>query len=88
MANGARKDFKGGWEDMSRVKMSSARKHQKEVNDLIPVAWEEARKRVEKLGVKSISRIGADGKDYSHDLRSAFYHENMNRMTKEAGLRV
>ncbi|MBW1812164.1 MAG: hypothetical protein JRJ39_00450 [Deltaproteobacteria bacterium] len=61
--------------------------YEKDVDFFIPYAEIEAMKRVEALGVPGELRAGAGGGTYLHSFKTEFFHQAMNRMTKEAGLR-
>lgn len=62
------------------------------INALIPKAWKEAGEMVKKTGVAFEERAGStregnNGEIYNHCFRSQYFHEIMNRMTLERGLR-
>lgn len=67
--------------------------YENEIDKLIPTADKEARQKVNELGIKSESRVGAFDKEsgkcqfYNHCFRSEFFHRAMKRLAIEAGLR-
>jgi len=52
------------------------------------VAIKTARKKASKMPVEYEVRIGSDGTEYNHFWLDQFFHEEMNKLTEEAGLRV
>lgn len=65
----------------------SLTQYERDVEFFIPYAEIEAIKKVEALGVDGEQRCGVDGRTYNHCFKSEFFHQAMNRMTKEAGIR-
>lgn len=69
-------------------------KHVRAVDKYIKVAYREAQRRVELIDSPFEIRIGhtdpvtGKGKPYTHSFLTQFYHEEMNKMTKKAGLRT
>jgi hypothetical protein len=61
--------------------------YQKSINALIPLAEKEANKRVSELGRKTEERIGVGNQIFNWDFFTEYFHEAMNRMAKEAGIR-
>lgn len=58
------------------------------INSFIPVAIQEAIKRAEEPGLCGAKEVGYIGRAHTHCFKTQFFHEIMNRMTREAGLRV
>lgn len=59
-----------------------------QINSLIPRAEKMARKKVDRTGKGYESRIGVDGREYRHCFWSQYFHEAMNKLTKQHGVRV
>lgn len=63
--------------------------HKKQINALIPIASKRAKKRVRELrGITEVLVIGIGGNIYPWDFFTEYFHEEMNKMAKEKGLRV
>ena len=63
------------------------KKYRDKIDALVPFAEAEALKRVKEFGKKTEERIGIDGKPFKWDYFTQFFHEEMNRMCREKGLR-
>jgi len=63
------------------------KKYRDKIDALVPFAEAEALKRVKEFGKKTEERIGKDGKPFKWDYFTQFFHEEMNRMCREKGLR-
>ena len=61
--------------------------HERSINSFIPQAVQFADKETAKLPAKSETRQGFIAA-YSHCFWTAFFHKEMNRLTKEAELRT
>lgn len=55
-------------------------------NKLIPYALAAARIRLSRMPKKSESRPGIDGEPYDHCFLTELFHQEMNKMAKEAGI--
>jgi len=62
--------------------------YERSINLLIPMAMREAFLRKDALGKKFERRQGADHRKYNHCFITQFFHEAMNRLAIEAGLRT
>lgn len=58
------------------------------IDKFIPTAMKIAKERVKEFGKERKDKMGMGGRVYSHCYRTQFFHQEMNRITKEAGLRV
>lgn len=63
------------------------------VNDFIPLATKYAMERAKEVGTEYEVREGAIDADgypsrYKHDFFTEFFHSEMDRLTKAAGIRV
>ena len=63
------------------------KKYKDKVDALVDFAEKAAQERVKKLGKETEERIGKDGKPFNWDFFTEFFHEEMDRMCKEMGLR-
>jgi hypothetical protein len=61
--------------------------HIDSINALIPKADAEARRKVLRTGRVNEKRVGVDGISCSWDFFTEYFHEAMNRMTAQEGLR-
>jgi hypothetical protein len=61
--------------------------YQRQVDDLVPEAWINALNLVRIKGKTHELRKGVDGSTYHHCFTSQFFHIEMARLTREAGLR-
>ena len=62
-------------------------KYQDDINALISFAEKEATNKVTALGKKNETRIGKGGQKFKWDFWSEYFHDAMNRMAVEQGLR-
>jgi hypothetical protein len=62
-------------------------RYQKDINALISFAEREAIAKVKRLGKKNELRPGKDGNDFRWDFQSEYFHDAINRMAREQGLR-
>ena len=60
--------------------------HIAQIDALIPMAEMLAKKRVAMLKQKVTSEIGVNGEPYAHYMETQYFHEEMDRMKREAGL--
>jgi len=58
------------------------------IDALIPEAEKIANERVREIGKKWDPRKGPDGKIFRYDYFTRFFHEEMNRLASEKGLRT
>ena len=63
------------------------KKYRDKIDALVPFAEAEAQKRVKEYGKEVEERIGKDGKPFNWDFFTQFFHEEINRMCREKGLR-
>lgn len=59
----------------------------RQINYYIPIAKERAKQMVKDRGVDYEIRLGVDGSEYVHDYFTEFFHREMTRLLKQAGLR-
>jgi hypothetical protein len=59
----------------------------RKINELILIAEKEAKAKVASLGKAFEIRPGKDKKPWKYDFFTQFFHEAMDRMTIEAGIR-
>lgn len=62
--------------------------HISKINALIPLTETEAKRKVKEFGKVNELRDGALKSKYNHDFKTEFFHQAMNRLAVEAGLRV
>lgn len=62
--------------------------YEEKINSFIDDAFDEARLKVAKEKITSLPLIGADGKRFDFCVVTMFFHQAMDRMTKEAGIRL
>ncbi len=62
--------------------------HERAVNEFFEKAEMKANKKVSKLTAAFETRDGRGGGTYRHCFWTEFFHKEMNRLTKKAGLRV
>ena len=67
--------------------MKKDRDYEEAINKLIPLAETAATKRLVEHGQHFESRLGANGHYYNHCFWTQFFHEEMARLAKQAGLR-
>ena len=63
------------------------KKYRDKVDALVPFAERAALKRVKEFGKKTEERIGKDGKLFKWCFFTQFFHEEMNKLCKEKGIR-
>ena len=61
--------------------------HEKKISKFIPKAEVEATNKVSSTGLVTEQRMGANKEKYTFCYWTLFFHQAMNRLTKEAGLR-
>jgi len=66
--------------------MESEKTYEKDVNFFIPIAEAKAKKQAKRKVQKFVLLPGADGRLYKHDFFTEFFHKELNRLCKEAGL--